>query len=308
MSPSFDDVVERSWQQFERDLGARLAHLEGELAVVCPAGLDQDTGPRVVLSRLGELVMAEVREPERSRSETSGSATSGPEGWGPAGRVPADVERGLVSLGWEAPDHLAHPAWWCGALVDDLSALCTVLADTLRMAFGVVHPDFLVEAGSGPGDAGWLAEVAREAGSRGELLELVAQALAPSYGPEVRRDDEGDFPVFTGVVPIWIRVLEDRPTLRFFSHVVCEVSDTRRARLEVEILNRRTPMLKFQLADDLVLASYELPADPFVAHQVLGVLESLSDSLNELAVDLADRVGGSLFFDALEESTDDDPG
>ncbi len=293
MSSSYDEDVAGSWREFEQDLGSRLRHLATDLTLSCPDGLE-GAGPRVVLSRLGDLVVAEVRGP----------------GAGPASGLPADVARALAALGWEAPDDLAHPAWWCGGPVDDLAPWCAVLTDTFRMALGVVHPDFLEEtAATGPDDVGWRgAGVAREAGSREELLDMVAEALAPSYGPEVKRDDEGDFPVFTGVVPIWIRVLDDRPALRFFSHVVCEVTDPVRARLEVEVLNRRTPMLKFQLAGDIVLASYELPADPFVAHQVLGVLESLSDSLNELSVDLADRVGGTLFFDALEESTDDDLG
>lgn len=293
MATGFDDAVERAWQQFERDLAARLHDLDGELVLLCPTGLGDDAGPRVALTRLGDLVMAEVR---------------GPEDAGPGSRAAPEVEPALRALGWEPPDHLAHPAWWCGTLEDELPTWCTTLADTLRMALGVVHPDFLAEAGSGPADPGWLDDVAREAGSREELLVMVTEALAPSYGPEVKRDEEGDFPVFTGVVPIWIRVLEDRPALRFFSHVVCEVRDRARARVEVEVLNRRVPLLKFQLAGDTVLASYELPADPFVAHQVLGVLESLSESLNELAVDLAERVDGALFFDALEESTDDDLG
>lgn len=290
---SFDDGVASSWREFEQGLGSRLRQLEADLTLTCPDGL-VGAGPRVVLSRLGDLVVAEVRGP----------------GDGPASGVPTEVERSLAALGWEAPDGLAHPAWWCGGPVDDLDPWCAVLTDTLRMALGVVHPDFLdEETAPGPDDAGWRGDgVAREAGSRDELLDLVAQALAPSYGPEVKRDEEGDFPVFTGVVPIWIRVLGDRPALRFFSHVVCEVTDPVRARLEVEVLDRRTPMLTFQLAGDIVLASYDLPADPFVAHQVLGVLESLSDSLNEVAVDLAERVGGTLFFDSLEESTDDDLG
>lgn len=291
MSRGFDETVERAWQQFERDLDERLEALPADLVVVGPVGLDESEQPSLRVQVLDDLVHVEaVRNLLGDRDHL----------------FSAEQQRALTALGWEAPDHVDHPAWWIGGLLDDAESLCRVLADTWRSVFGVLHPGFLevVDPGAPPPETG-VDDVAQP-DSREALVELVAASLVPTYGPDVKRDDDGDFPVFTGVVPVWIRVLQDRPVLRFFSHVVCDVGNPAQARIEIEILNRQVPLLKFQLAGDTVLASYELPADPFVARQAIGVLEQVSDTLNELATDLADRVGGQLFFDAVEEATDEE--
>ena len=290
MSRGFDESVERAWQQFERDLDERLETLPADLVVVGPVGLDESEQPSLRIQVLDDVVHVEaVRNLVMDREHL----------------FTPDQQRGLSALGWEAPDHVDHPAWWIGGLLEDADALCRVLADTWRSVFGVLHPGFLevVDPGVAPDPA---EPDVLQPDSRESLLELVALSLVPTYGHDVKRDDDGDFPVFTGVVPVWIRVLQDRPVLRFFSHVVCDVGNPTQARLEVEILNRQVPLLKFQLAGDTVLASYELPADPFVARQAMGVLEQVAETLNEIAADLADRVGGQLFFDAVEESTDEE--
>ncbi len=137
--------------------------------------------------------------------------------------------------------------------------------------------------------------------SHDELVELVRRTLVSAYGPTVCCDDDGDFPICSGVVPFWVRVLEDAPVLRIFSFPVRSVRDVRQARIEVGVLNRRTPLLKFYLEDGVITATYDLPAVPFVGSQLLHVLEGVTRWLDDLAEDTALRVGGRLWLGTTED-------
>ncbi len=139
-----------------------------------------------------------------------------------------------------------------------------------------------------------------------ELAALVVRVMEGTYGDNVVRDGDGDFAIWTGTVPLWITPMGGRRALRFFSHVVVDVANRTQARIEVEILNRRTPWLKFHLAGDVLIASYELPASPFIGPTVMTTLDEVAEVLDDLAQDLADRVGGRLFFDAVPETSDDE--
>ena len=130
-----------------------------------------------------------------------------------------------------------------------------------------------------------------------ELVELVSQALAQVYGEDLIRDEDGDFPINTGTVPIWVQVHRERPMVRIFSYVVRSVRDVRQARIEIGILNRRQDYLKFVLADGVIEASFDLPAAPLFGSQLLWMLDQVAEQLNDLASDAAARVNGKLWFD-----------
>ena len=116
------------------------------------------------------------------------------------------------------------------------------------------------------------------------------------------RDSDGDVPINTGVVPLWVHVDNEAPVVRLFSYVVRSVKDLRQARIEVGILNRRTPYLKFTLEEGTIVASYELAAGPFVGPLLLNTIDRVSELLNEIAADSATRVSGKLWFADREDA------
>ena len=82
-------------------------------------------------------------------------------------------------------------------------------------------------------------------------------------------------------------------------------ADVPAARREIEVLNRQTPLLRFHLAGDVVITSYELPCHPFIGPTVI-VTSPGGVTLDDLATDLALRLGGSMFFDGVHPVIDDD--
>ena len=124
-------------------------------------------------------------------------------------------------------------------------------------------------------------------------------ALVPMFGAQLERDEDGDFPVFVGLVPLWVRVLDGQPLVRIFSHAVCGVRNLDQAAIEIGILNRRTPLIKFYLSGDAIVAAADLPAAPFVGPQLRHLIENVLELLNDLARDLALRVDGHLILDEV---------
>ena len=329
MTKTFDESVEQAWARFEvglrRHAGARAGV---PLTVRAESGGGRE--PYLRLARLGDEIALEVGT-DALLGDDTGPDDTGPDDTGPDDTGPGAAQRAaLQALGWSAPDGVDRPTWWCDGPVAEAEALVAMVVGTLRHVFDVVDPGFLeVEPVLAPGSLAPTDPSQDDRDDRDdddqddddqsdddlvlgfpttteEIAGLLVRVMRSTYGDDIARDQDGDFPVWTGTVPVWITPLGERRVLRFFSHVVVEVADLPAARREIEVLNRQTPLLKFHLAGDVVIASYELPCHPFIGPTVMGTLESVAETLDDLATDLALRLGGSMFFDGVHPVTDDD--
>ena len=296
MREMFDEVVEASWVLFEERLRERLRALpDGYLEIERAAAGPEDLP-----------CMTVDWDEEQLEAELLGLSAD------------HDFEV-LEALGWHPPKRPEESPFWSVTMpFDEAEVLAGMVSGTLRYVFGIADPAFLagVEARTVPQppsheSCGPAEDADVDDGPRptligfpddaADLVRMVEQALEVAYGPDLVRDDDGDYPIGGGAVPIWVRVQESTPMVRVFSYVVRSVRDTRQARIEVGILNRRTPLLKFTLEDGVITATHELLAAPFVGPQLLNALDLITEVLNDLAGDAALRVGGKLWFDGIED-------
>ncbi len=307
MSTRFDDEVQASWGQFEARVGQALTEIGDDSFSIDLEGETDETGafPYVQFVGYGDRIRAEV---------------AGNDVLDPTYRIDADQESALVALGWQQPPDVESPNWWCDVPRDEVDVALTMVTAAFRQVFGVVHPDFLVSDRLWPDDGAEAAEdepadvedpadcdhapVMGFPDDYDDLVRMVSQTLAQVCDDDVVRDDDGDFPIGTDTVPMWVRVHRQRPMIRIFSYVVRSVRDVRQARIEVGILNKRQDYLKFVLADGVITASFDLPATPFMSPQLLWALDQLGDQLDDLACDAAVRVGGKLWFEGSQRPSD----
>lgn len=281
----FDNAVQTAWGRFEAQLESSLAALgEGSMVIDVEAETSgQGSAPYIQFAGDGALIRGEV---------------SGNQFLDRACRLDAVQRRALQALGWKRPDD-QHPNWWVEVERDRLEVLQTMVLGALRQALGVMHPKFLCWEAAAETDSG-ADGFPYEFGfptTREELCTMVNATVALHLGVgEIATDDDGDIPIRTRKIPLWVRVLEDCPTVRIFSHVVVNVVSTRQARIEADILNRRHRQLKFMVQDRRVVAAIDLPMAPFVAQHLRDMLDYADQALNDLADDLALRTSGRLFF------------
>ena len=288
MSDLFDEVVEASWTRFEESLTGRIRRLRSRTLEIQPAEKVEGQLPLVTIERDGQRLVAELV----AMGSDDGFEAAAALGWAPP----------------EAPEET--PCWGASIPSDEVELLVGMVSGALRYVYGVADPAFL--AGEKPrarkpipprpGRHTEPGVVLAFPSSSEELASLIEQALDPQYGPDVVRDDDGDFPISAGAVPLWVQVHPDAPIVRLFSIVVGSVRDARQARTEVGILNRRTPLLKFTFDHATITAIYDLPAAPFVGGQLTATIDRVTELLNELAADTADRVCGKLWFEGVAEA------
>lgn len=286
MKRRFDEAVDASWTSFEKRVAEGLKGLGQESCEIELADAG-DVAPLIWLQGEGEHVTALLVG------------------------LSAEHDVAVVEvLGWHPPDEDEPGSLWGMTLpVAEAEVLAGMVSGALRYVFDVADPVFVAENLPGPasvpspavdhGEAAEAAEVIGYPSCFDELVDLVERALAVNYGPEIVRDDDGDYPIRAGVVPLWVRVHDDAPVVRLFSYVVRSVRDRRQARIEIGILNRRTPLLKFHLDERVITATYDLPAVPLLGTQLLHTIDRVSELLNDLAGDLALRVDGKLWLDGI---------
>lgn len=285
----FDRAVQTAWGKFESQLEASLAALgDGSLVIDVEA---ETTGkgsmPYVQFAGDGEWVRSEV-----SANKYLDRAC----------RLDGVQKKALRALGWQRPDD-EHPNWWVEVERDQLEVLQTMAMGALRQVLGVQHPKFLgwggdAETESEAGEDGFEYELGFPEGPE-ELRTMVEATVALHIGQdELVRDDDGDIPIRARKVPLWVRVLDDSPTVRIFSHIVEGVLSSRQARIEADILNRQHRQLKFAVQDRRLVASIDLPAAPFVAQHLRDMLDLADEVLNDIADDLVLRTSGRLFFNS----------
>jgi hypothetical protein len=285
----FDEAVQTAWGKFESKLERRLQRIgERSLGIEVEA---ETTGsgaaPYVQFAGQDDWLRGEVSS-NRFLDE--------------ACRLGPVQEQALTALGWRRPDD-EHPNWWVDVERDRLEELVSMSAGALRQALGVVHPKFLrwqralLEERSGE-DGGSVPEIGFPS-TREELRELVEATVAHHLGvEELVTDDDGDIPIESGRVPLWVQVLEESPTVRILSNVVVRVMSTRQARIEADVLNRQHSHLRFTVHDRTVVATIDIPGSPFVAQHLRDMVDVAASTLNRLVDDLVLRTRGRLFLDA----------
>jgi hypothetical protein len=291
----FDEAVQTAWGRFETRLSQSLEDLgDGSMVIEVEAETSgSGSAPYVQFAGDDEWVRGEVSS---NKFLDRGC------------RLDAVQKRTLRALGWQRPDE-EHPNWWVDVERDQLELLRTMTVDALRQALGVVHPKFLAWGGDPDvDDAGEEDAFEHELGfpeSPQELRDLVDATIARHLGMdlgELEKDDDGDIPIVSGKVPLWIRVLDECPTVRIFSHVVVNVMSSRQARIECDILNRRHRQLKFAVEDRRIEATIDLPQSPFVAQHVRDMVDYAGGTLNDVVDDLVLRTNGRRFLDAVKSA------
>lgn len=278
------------------------AHEPASRAVVELVGDDTLRAPLVRLEREG------VGEEARIRAELL---------WAPE---PLPVEE-LLALGWQPPErepeeeapgshrHVLRPA---GATVEDVAWFVGAIIRTLRGVHGVLHPAFLIATGLsldglrradppgrrvGPRPVEGLDVVAARVPRDPEhLRSLVHAALTEHLGRPPVWDVDGDAEVPVGGSLVWVRVLEHRPWIELFAHLVVDLRPGDPAIVEaVEELSEALPWLRFEADGEQIVAVHTVCALPFCDVQMQHHLAAFAGA-DVLAGEIAARLGGQRFL------------
>lgn len=221
----------------------------------------------------------------------------------------------LLDLGWEAAqDREGWENFHLSAERRAADEVAVLAVRTLREVYGVPHPAFLAAGGlevdpraapmSAPvAEADGEEPVATFAADRERLQSLVDAAMEVVY-TDLKHDDDGDIPIRSGKSLVFVRVLEDRPSVEIFAELVIDVPDAQLVRLELEVLNAIHSLWKFVLDGTLVTMRYELPAVPFAPFQLRAVVDRFVTEVDDIARAVSLRVGGRRFFEAAPEVVD----
>jgi hypothetical protein len=227
------------------------------------------------------------------------------------------AERFLASMGWERQ---GDGPFQVSFGHDEASHGAALVMHALRQVFAVVHPVFLEPDAAAmdvlhPGwdeepddDEDGCAHLVADDGlepwgedeeplglvceSPDELRDATRRALVGTLGYVPVIDEDGDIPVAGNGVVLWVQVGADEPRLVLFSTVVVGIKRRSAAMVEVGLLNRDHPYLKFRLVDDRVSVRAELPALPFCPAQLRLVVERMQEALCSTSGDLVARCGG----------------
>ncbi|WP_158630695.1 T3SS (YopN, CesT) and YbjN peptide-binding chaperone 1 [Nocardioides daphniae] len=209
--------------------------------------------------------------------------------------------------------------WFRDDPVPQAAAVSRSVVEALRAQFGVAHPELLTYRAWGPAaesaarlglcastsvpidtvdQRGASAEAFPDAAvhepeSRDDLLALVGAVLRHKF-ETVTIDDDGDFVVVHLGQPVFVSALADQPAVQIFTRVVHGVRSRRGAAVEIGLLNRDHPWVKWSLRDRSVWQSVMVPAMPFADFHLELMLDIFWAAMSETRDDLALRTGGEV--------------
>jgi len=307
-----DRATAGAWREFQAQLADRLAALEEDDVAIVEAMVGEEpecgAAPYVQFCAFGDGML---------RGEVASNHVLD-ERW----ELGEESVRALGELGYAAPTYTPDEEPDDGSLnhyVDveqgEADRLAVMATRALRDVFGVPHPALLsgdvADEASEPATEGAASDRTDEPlaafphGGHEELTAMVDRALTPYFGHEPRHDSDGDIPVTAGLSVFFVRVVDELPIVELFGCVVTDVTDVGAARREIAILNRDVRFAKFRLSGASIMVDLQLPAWPFVAEHLRGMVAMLTDMIAGIEDDLAERVGGRHVLDLSDADEDD---
>lgn len=126
-----------------------------------------------------------------------------------------------------------------------------------------------------------------------QLQQMVNTVLSDLSDAAVTVTETGSS-VEVNSVQVSSRVFGDVPAVLLFAPMVAHVSDTPGTGAELCALNRRHPLVKFDLAGHVVSAMVSFPARPFAPDHVRESLQVLLAAVMQESRTLAERLGGTV--------------
>lgn len=134
-----------------------------------------------------------------------------------------------------------------------------------------------------------------------DFAAAVDDALQLYYGHRIEPNEDGGYPIQIGTGGM---VVTPRPegVLSIVSFVVSGMENPPAAASVVNQLNDRTTFARFQILDDLVVASCDAPALPFVPQHLYTLINTVGHALDIAGPELTAVAGGRTILDILKAS------
>lgn len=249
------------------------------------------------------------------QAEISGNAHL-TEGW----QMTNDQLTFLRDLGWVGHDDEA-PNWFMEVPLGDHHHLVAMVVVILRDCFGISSPQLMTYRAFGPTlDSGvtlsleptgnipteederlpaldaHIAECLSDGSSipvtDHDVLHLVVhRTLCAILGTDIVVDDDGDFEIPGMGQPTWVVVRKDRPTVQILTNLVLGIHSRRATAVEIGILNRDNPVLRWTLHDRTVVLSGSIHGEPFTPRHLDQLIGEFVGALGTRH-DLGLRTGG----------------
>ncbi len=301
---AWEQETEQSWVALEQRLATWLEWIPPDEAVVIempwPDGGLEGAAPYVQLT-VDEVTVRSEAASNRYLDERF--------------RLDGAREAALVDLGWIQPDAEESDNFWREDEIPDGSAdLAARLVSTLREVYGVPAPAFLVTRGFT--DEGPLAAEELPFGltislpappkvdltitvpeGADDLRDLVAEALSTAVDISIEFDADGDIPVPAASTVVYVRVDEDAPSVTLFSAALCDVRWTPRVGHTLNDVNKTIRYGRAVFTGSHVMLEHRLFCWPFVPELLRYALVAMLKEIDDLAIDLQQRIGGSLLRD-----------
>lgn len=292
---SSDHELTQAWSDLANGLTAQLSRMRDEsdhLIVELPDD-DGATRPYSQFAGFG---------PGMVRAEISGNVYLAP-----AYVLTDEWCESLRTMGWSGNEE-AEPNWYVERPVEEAKNIAALVVASLRLAFGVAHPQLLTYRAWGRN-----AEGATELGlsasedvpveqpsepmvlqpeDRDDLLAMIRMTLHVKYDEEPTVDGDGDVVLTHLDQPVWVRAREDMPAVEIFARVVHGVHSRRATAVEIGILNRDNPLVKWSVRERTVWQHIVIPALPFAPGHLDAMVDVFLATMTATRDDLALRAGG----------------
>lgn len=294
--------AEEAWESFQVGLEGYVARLTDEgdhLVVELPSG-GGGTAPYAQFAGLGE---------GRVRAELSGNAHLAP-----AHRLDAERTSSLTLGGWKGNDEVERN-WYVERVCVDANVIATSAVWALREVFGIAHPLLMTYRawGANAASAAALGLAATEEmvvespidedddsrepvvltpSSRDELIEMVRAVLAVKFGEKPEVDDDGDVVLMQLGQPTWVRVRHEQPAIEIFTLVARDVRSRRATAVELGVLNRDYPWVKWIQQDRTVWQHLFLMGAPLLPDYLGAMVDVFFGTFSKTRDDLVFRVMG----------------
>ncbi|KAA1419199.1 hypothetical protein F0U44_12165 [Nocardioides humilatus] len=230
----------------------------------------------------------------------------------------------LWGSGWQGNDD-DEPNWYAEVALADVGDVACQVVRVLRSHFGIAHPQLLTYNVWGPAatEASVLGICAtrdvpidepqapkrRKVGprpkkkgprfveptDRDELFEAVSEALSAICDEAPDVDDDGDFVLEHMDQFVWVRVRHDSPTVEILARVAHDVRSQRNTAVEIGILNRDHPWVRWTMRDRAIWQQIAVPGLPFVPQHLGELLDvfrrAMANTRDDLVLRTRAKVG-----------------